>query len=170
MAIDIDPGEVVTAPGLWWSLCRDEAPMLAVENQGHSSLGTALPALPQSGRRRHVGPRMAPGRPRRSLMREPPWVGMREPRCGCHGAETESMALVQTAYQIGHETPSGLGKVGFVWLSPGHVCLLTVRCTMHQVFINLPPHCLVRPRVLTRGAQQVGRARCNVVHSNHQVR
>lgn len=40
---------------------------------------------------------------------------------------TGVMALVHTVYRIGQETPSGLGEVGLVRLSPGHVCLLTVR-------------------------------------------
>ena len=98
------------------------APLLSVgrvENQSHSSLVAALPVLPHSGRRRHVGLSTVPSRPRRSLTREPLWVGMRGPDAGDMGQDaTDSMAPVHTVDGLGQVTPSGLGDVGFVWLCP----------------------------------------------------
>ena len=99
-----------------------------VENPGHSSSVTALPVLLHSGRRRHVGLSTVPGRPRRSLTRETLWVGMWGLDAGDMGQDaTDSMAAVQTVYRLGQVTPSGLGDVGFVWLSPGHVLLVMVQ-------------------------------------------
>lgn len=47
-------------------------------------------------------------------------------------------------------------KLGSWGCPTGHVCLLTARGTKYQVFMNVSPHRLVGPRVLTRGTQSIG--------------